>query len=70
MVAARTYTFALFTTGTPVVVATPGSVLQFNLPLTASSTSNFGVVSNNVVAVAVDANGDLVVGNLAGALQL
>jgi len=47
----------------------PGSVLQFNLPLTASSTSNFGVVSNDVVAVAVDANGNLVVGNNVGSLQ-
>jgi len=48
---------------------TPGVVLQFNLPLTASSTSNFGIVSNNVVAVGVDANGNLAVGDNAGNLQ-
>jgi hypothetical protein len=45
------------------------SILQFNLPLTASSTPNFGIASNNVVAVAVDANGNLAVGDFAGHLQ-
>jgi hypothetical protein len=48
---------------------TPGQVLQFNLPLTASSTSNFAIVSNNVVAVAPDASGNLAVGDNAGNLQ-
>jgi hypothetical protein len=48
---------------------TPGSVLQFNLPLTATTTSNFAIASNNVVAVAVDASGDLAVGDNAGNLQ-
>jgi len=48
---------------------TPGSVLQFNLPLTNATTSNLAVVSNNVVAVAVDANGNLAVGDNAGNLQ-
>ncbi|HEV3089039.1 MAG TPA: hypothetical protein VGX96_17640 [Candidatus Elarobacter sp.] len=48
---------------------TPGQVLQFNLPLTMSTTSNFAIASNNVVAVAVDANGNLAVGDNAGNLQ-
>ncbi len=48
---------------------TPGTVLQFNLPLTMSTTSNFGIASNNVVAVAVDANGNLAVGDNAGNLK-
>ena len=48
---------------------TPGSVLQFNLPLTMTTTSNFAVASNNVVAVAVDASGNLAVGDNAGNLQ-
>jgi hypothetical protein len=49
---------------------TPGGVLQFNLPLTASSTPNFAIASNNVVAVAVDSNGKLAVGDNAGHLQI
>ncbi|TLY51941.1 MAG: hypothetical protein E6K53_05885 [Gammaproteobacteria bacterium] len=48
---------------------TPGTVLQYSLPLTASSTSNFGIASNNVLAVAVDASGNLAVGSLGGGLQ-
>lgn len=48
---------------------TPGSVLSFNLPLTVGTTSNFGIVSNNVVAVQVDANGNLAVGDNAGNLK-
>src|ERR1700686_4078733 len=48
---------------------TPGQVLQFNLPLTMATTSNFAIVSNNVVAVAVDANGNLAVGDNGGHLQ-
>ena len=48
---------------------TPGQVLQFNLPLTMATTSNFAIASNNVVAVAVDANGNLAVGDNAGNLQ-
>ncbi len=48
---------------------TPGQVLQFNLPLMATTTSNFAIASNNVVAVAVDANGNLAVGDNAGNLQ-
>ena len=48
---------------------TPGQVLQFNLPLTMATTSNFAIASNNVVAVAVDANGNLAVGDNAGHLQ-
>ena len=46
-----------------------GSVLQYNLPLTASSTSNFAIPSSNVVAVGVDANGNLAVGDNAGNLK-
>jgi hypothetical protein len=48
---------------------TPGQVLQFTLPLTMSSTSNFAIASNNVVTVGVDANGNLAVGDNAGHLQ-
>jgi hypothetical protein len=48
---------------------TSGSVLQFNLPLTMSTTSNFAIASNNVVTVGVDANGNLAVGDNAGHLQ-
>ena len=48
---------------------TPGQVLQFTLPLTMSTTSNFAIASNNVVAVAIDAAGNLAVGDNAGHLQ-
>ena len=48
---------------------TPGQVLQFTLPLTMSTTSNFAIASNNVVAVALDATGNLAVGDNAGHLQ-
>ena len=48
---------------------TPGQVLQFNLPLTMTTTSNFAITSNNVVTVAVDTNGNLSVGDNAGNLQ-
>jgi hypothetical protein len=48
---------------------TPGQVLQYDLPLTASSVPNFAIASNNVVAVASDANGNLAVGDNAGHLQ-
>lgn len=48
---------------------TPGQVLQYNLPLSASSTPNFAIASNNVVAVAADGKGDLAVGQLGGNLQ-
>ena len=45
-------------------------VLQYNLPLTASATANLTMTaSGNVVAVAVDANGNLMVGQLSGNLQ-
>jgi hypothetical protein len=49
---------------------TPGQVLQFTLPLTSSSTPNFAIASNNVVAVATDSNGTLAVGDNAGNLQI
>jgi hypothetical protein len=48
---------------------TPGSVQQFNLPLTGTTTSNFSIVSNNVVAVGLDASGNLAVGDNAGNLK-
>jgi hypothetical protein len=48
---------------------TPGVVAQFDLPLTARTTTNFSIASNNVVAVAVDAFGNLAVGDNAGHLQ-
>jgi hypothetical protein len=46
-----------------------GPILQYTLPLTASSTPNFALASSNVVSVAVDASGNLAVGYLSGALQ-
>lgn len=46
-----------------------GGVLQFNLPLTATSTPNFSIASANVVSVALDATGNLAVGDNAGNLQ-
>jgi IPTL-CTERM motif len=48
---------------------TPGSVQAFTLPLTASSTASFGVASNNVTAVGIDASGNMAVGDNAGHLQ-
>jgi hypothetical protein len=48
---------------------TPGQVLQYNLPLTASSTPNFAIASNSVLAVAADGKGDLAVGQFGGHLQ-
>jgi hypothetical protein len=48
---------------------TPGSVLQYNLPISGSSTSNYAIASNNVVAVAEDASGNLAVGDNAGNLK-
>ncbi|HYW53246.1 MAG TPA: hypothetical protein VE826_04700 [Dongiaceae bacterium] len=42
-------------------------IFQYNLPLTAASTSNFTITAtNNVVSVAVDANGNLAAGLLNG----
>jgi Bacterial Ig-like domain (group 3) len=48
---------------------TPGHVLQFSLPLTSSTAPNFSIASNNVVAVAADASGNLAVGDNAGNLS-
>jgi hypothetical protein len=48
---------------------TPGTVLRYTLPLTAGSTPNFAIASNNIVSVAVDGSGDLAVGDNAGHLQ-
>ncbi len=47
-----------------------GGVLQFTLPINASSTSNFSIPSNNVVAVALDVNGNLAVGDFGGNLKV
>ncbi|HXA18347.1 MAG TPA: hypothetical protein VN380_15240 [Thermoanaerobaculia bacterium] len=47
---------------------TPGVVQQYSLPISASSTPNFSIASNNVVAVSLDAKGNLAVGALGGAL--
>jgi hypothetical protein len=45
-------------------------ILQFNLPLTAATTSNFTMTAtNNVVALAVDANGNLAAGLLNGSIN-
>ena len=47
-----------------------GSVVQYSLPLNASSTPNFTLpTETGVISVGVDASGDLAVGNLAGAIQ-
>jgi hypothetical protein len=48
---------------------TPGGIMQYTLPLTASSTPNFTIASNNVVAVALDPGGNLAVGDNAAHLQ-
>jgi len=48
---------------------TPGQVLQFNLPLTPTTTANFAVVSNNVVSVGIDTNGNMAVADNGGHLQ-
>ncbi|HEX7681598.1 MAG TPA: hypothetical protein VF713_25955, partial [Thermoanaerobaculia bacterium] len=40
-----------------------GSVLQFTLPISASSTSNFAIASPFVVTVEFDANGNMAVGD-------
>jgi serine/threonine protein kinase, bacterial len=45
-----------------------GQILQYNLPLTASSTANFGFASANNTAVGVDASGNLVAADNAGNL--
>jgi hypothetical protein len=49
---------------------TPGGVNQYTLPLTASSTANFTTASNNVVAVGVDQNANVAVGDNAGNLKV
>jgi hypothetical protein len=47
----------------------PGVVQQYSLPISASSTPNFTIASSNpVVALALDAKGNLAVGALGGAL--
>jgi hypothetical protein len=48
---------------------TPGGVQQYTLPISGSSTPNFTVVSNNVVAMGLDASGNMAVGDNAGHLQ-
>ena len=47
---------------------TPGVVQQYSLPISASSTPSFSIASNNVVALGLDAKGNLAVGALGGAL--
>ncbi len=45
-------------------------ILQFNLPLTRSTTSNFTMTAtNNVVSLGLDANGDLAAGLLNGSIN-
>jgi hypothetical protein len=47
-----------------------GQILQFSLPLTPSTTSNFTTTAGgNVVSLAVDANGNLAAGLLSGNVQ-
>jgi hypothetical protein len=46
-----------------------GGVQQFSLPISASSTPNFTIAASSVVALGVDAKGDLAVGALGGALR-
>jgi len=42
---------------------TPGGIQQFTLPLSSSSTPNFTIAGNDLVAVAVDTNGNLCAGD-------
>jgi hypothetical protein len=46
-----------------------GGVQQYTIPVSNSSTSNFLVPGNSVVAVALDATGGMIVGELSGALK-
>lgn len=46
----------------------PGSVQQYSLPISTTSTPNFAIPTNSVVALGVDTKGDLVIGALGGAL--
>jgi hypothetical protein len=46
-----------------------GGVKQFTIPVTNSSTANFTVPANNVLAMAIDATGGMVVGELGGNLK-
>ncbi len=45
-----------------------GQILQYTLPVTASSTANFGFASANNVSIGVDASGNLIAGDNAGHL--
>ncbi|HSY48702.1 MAG TPA: hypothetical protein VLC46_07825 [Thermoanaerobaculia bacterium] len=45
-----------------------GGVLQFTLPISASSTPNFKIGASSVIALGFDAKGDLAVGALGGGL--
>jgi hypothetical protein len=47
-----------------------GGVAQYTLPITGASTPNFTVSSDSVISVAVDANGDMAVGDLGGNLKV
>jgi hypothetical protein len=48
---------------------TPGTIQQYTIPITGTSTPNFSIASNNVVTVALDAAGNLAAGDNAGHLQ-
>jgi hypothetical protein len=48
----------------------PGVVRQYDLPISANSTPNFSIASNNVVTTATELNGHLVVGDNAGNLTV
>src|SRR5216684_3207432 len=45
-----------------------GGIQQFTLPISASSTPNFTIAASSVVALGVDAKGDLAVGALGGTI--
>src|SRR5258708_16246333 len=47
----------------------PGGTQRYTLPISASSTPSFTVVSNNVVSMAQDAAGNLAVGDNVGQLK-
>jgi hypothetical protein len=47
-----------------------GEVFQYNLPITAASTSNFTLTSPNVLAMALDAAGNLGTAQLTGPLRI
>ncbi len=48
--------------------SSPGVIQEYSLPISASSTPNFSIASNNVSALGIDAKGNLAAGAFGGAL--